>query len=154
MCIEKTLFISLWNVAGAFHSPKGIMKTSQWLQLVLKIALPVCSYFISIWWYPKARSNLENTLAWSKHSNKASIHGNRKRSFTICLFSALLPIHICHLMMWGVAPQSIPNGPTSVSSTVLFRNKQNWRTIGTNARPNEPLRQEILHLRLNFISLS
>ena len=71
----RTVFMSLWNVAGALMSPKGIQVYSYRPMGVVKAVFQRSSRAFPTCRYPDIRSKLEKYLAFPRASNDSSILG-------------------------------------------------------------------------------
>ena len=85
----KIPFIIRWNVAGALVSPKGITIHWKLPNCVLNAVLGMCSFRILSWWYPLAKSNLENIEHAANLSNCSSILGIGYLSLMVIEFNPL-----------------------------------------------------------------
>src|SRR6266536_3675770 len=84
----KTLFISLWNVAGALHNPKGITQNWYCPFLVLNAVFSQSLFLTKTCQYAEAKSKLVNYLLLQNLLHVSLMLGNGYRSGIMTLFSS------------------------------------------------------------------
>jgi len=127
----KILFMTLWNVAGAFVSPKGITRSSYNPLCVLNAVLNSSPWATRIWWYPDLKSCLVNQQAPASSSSNSSTTGRG------CLFFYSKCIQM-------------PVINTKTPRTVLLFDQDIRRSKWTATMCNDTWLKHRSNLKLNF----
>ena len=85
----STICMAHWNMAGAPHSPNGILTNWYSPNFVINAVLHVSSSAIGICQYPEFISKVQNQVLPTKLSKHSSIKGNAYASFSVLELTAL-----------------------------------------------------------------